>query len=201
MRHNLSRRGFGTLSVATIAATLLPQPSLALNVDEARALIDKLIDEINAVINSGRSESAMFGDFEGIFSRYADENYIALSALGPAGKKASANQKAAFVKAFKRYLAVKYGRRFREFIGGKIEVKDARPLKSFYEVVSTAKLKGQNPFDVRWHVFDKSGKDRFFNIIIEGVNMLAAERSEIGSLLDKNGGDINKLIGALKALG
>lgn len=199
MPHNLSRRGFGALSAAALAITMLPQPSLALNVDEARALIDKLIGEINSVINSGRSESAMFSDFEGIFSRYADENYIALSALGPAGKKASADQKAAFTKAFKRYIAVKYGRRFREFIGGVIEVNDARPVKSFYEVVSTAKLKGQNPFDVRWQVFDKSGTDRFFNIIIEGVNMLAAERSEIGSLLDKNGGDINKLIAALKA--
>lgn len=199
MPHNLSRRGFGTLSATTLAVTLMPQPSQALNVDEARALIDKLIGEINSVINSGRSENAMFSDFEGIFSRYADENYIALSALGPAGKKASPDQKAAFTKAFKRYIAVKYGRRFREFVGGVIEVNDARPVKSFYEVVSTAKLRGQSPFDVRWQVFDKSGKDRFFNIIIEGVNMLAAERSEIGALLDKNGGDINKLIAALKA--
>ena len=199
MPRDLSRRGFGALGAATLAVTLMPQLSLALNVDEARALIDKLIAEINRVINSGRSENEMFRDFEGIFSHYADENYIALSALGPKGKKASAEQKAAFTKAFKRYIAVKYGRRFREFIGGVIEVQDAHPLKTFYEVVSTAKLKGQNPFEVRWHVFDKSGQDRFFNIIIEGVNMLAAERTEIGSILDKNRGDINKLIAALKA--
>ncbi|WP_284163936.1 ABC transporter substrate-binding protein [Frigidibacter sp. SD6-1] len=201
MPSNLSRRAFSALGLGLAAASLMPGDAQALNVDEARALIDKLIGEINGVINSGASESAMFKSFEAIFARYADEGYIAASALGPAGKKASAAQKQAFASAFKRYIAVKYGKRFREFIGGKIEVKDARPLKNFFEVVSTAKLQGQSPFEVRWHVFDKSGKVRFFNLIIEGVNMLASERTEIGAMLDKQGGNIDKLIAALKAAG
>ena len=64
-----------------------------------------------------------------------------------------------------------------------------------------ALLKGQSPFEVRWHVFNKSGKDQFFNIIIEGVNMLAAERTEIGAMLDKRKGDISRLTADLKALG
>ena len=199
MLNNLSRRDFGVLGLGALALGVAPRSATALTVDEASALVGKLIGEINTVINSGASESAMFGKFEGIFSRYADENYIALSALGPAGRQASAAQKAAFTTAFKRYLAVKYGKRCREFIGGKIEVTDAHPLKSFYEVVSVAKLQGSSPFDVRWHVSDKSGQKRFFNIIIEGVNMLASERAEIGALLDKNGGNIDKLIAALKA--
>lgn len=201
MQSNLTRRSFTLLGAAGAALALIPSHALALNTDEARALIDKLIGEINSVINSGKSESAMFSSFETIFARYADENYIALSALGPAGRKASAGQKKAFVAAFKRYLAVKYGKRFREFIGGKIEVTDAKPLKNFFEVKSMAKLQGQSPFEVRWQVFDKSGKVRFFNIIIEGVNMLASERTEIGAMLDKQGGDIDKLIAALKAMG
>lgn len=201
MQSNLTRRSFTLLGTAGAALALLPTGAFALNVEEARALIDKLIGEINSVINSGKSESAMFNSFETIFSRYADENYIALSALGPAGRKASAGQRKAFVAAFKRYLAVKYGKRFREFIGGKIEVTDGKPLKNFFEVRSVAKLQGQSPFEVRWQVFDKSGKTRFFNIIIEGVNMLASERTEIGAMLDQQGGDIDKLIAALKATG
>lgn len=199
MLNNLSRRGFGALALGALALGAAPRRAAALTVDEASTLVGKLIGEINSVINSGASESVMFGKFEGIFSRYADENYIALSALGPAGRQASAAQKVAFTNAFKRYLAVKYGKRFREFIGGKIEVTEAHPLKSFFEVVSVAKLQGASPFDVRWHVSDKSGQKRFFNIIIEGVNMLASERAEIGALLDKNGGNIDKLIAALKA--
>ena len=115
-------------------------------------------------------------------------------ALGAGARGASGGQMQAYTKAFSGYLARKYGRRFREFIGGQIEVTGAQPLKSYFEVISTAKLRGKSPFDLRWHVSDKGGKPLFFNLIIEGVNMLAAERTEIGAMLDRRKGDLNALI-------
>lgn len=195
-----TRRGFGIGLVGGAAALALPLPAMALNVDQAKDLVGRAIGEVNATINSGKSESAMFGDFERIFVRYADVPTIARSALGVAARSASAGQMSAFTKAYQGYIARKYGRRFREFIGGVIEVTDARPLKSYYEVISVAKLKGEAPFDLRWHVSDKSGKNLFFNIIIEGVNMLASERTEIGAMLDKRRGDIAALTADLKKI-
>ena len=106
----------------------------------------------------------------------------------------------AFTRAFQGYISRKYGRRFREFIGGRIEVTDAQPLKSYFEVVSSAVLKDAPPFDLRWHVSSKSGQDRFFNLVIEGVNLLSVERVEIGALLDKNKGNLDALIENLKRI-
>lgn len=194
----MSRRRFAAGFALGSVAMALPLPALALTVEDARALIDKAVAEINATIASGKSETAMYGDFERIFSRYADVAAIAQRALGPAARNASKAQMAAFTKAFQGYISRKYGSRFREFIGGTIEVTDARPLKSFYEVVSVALLKGQAPFDLRWHVSDKSGRNLFFNIIIEGINMLASEGAEIGAMLDKRKGDLDALIVDLK---
>ncbi|MFN3293244.1 MAG: phospholipid-binding protein MlaC [Gemmobacter sp.] len=174
-------------------------PVLAFTVEQARALIDRAIGEVNATINSGKPEAAMLKDFEGIFARYADVPTIARSALGPAARSASPAQMSAVTEAFRIYISRKYGRRFREFIGGQIEVTGAQTLKSYYEVLTVAKLRGKAPFDMRWHVSDRSGRQLFFNIIIEGVNMLAAERTEIGSMLDRRRGDINALIADLKA--
>lgn len=201
MPSKLTRRFTLALIPAAALAASLPAPANALTVDEARGLIDKLVGEINAVINSGTSESAMIGRFEGIFTRYADVGYIAKSALGPAGRAASAGDIAAYVKAFQGYISRKYGKRFREFIGGEILVTDAKPVKSFFEVVSMAKLRGQSPFEVRWQVFEKGGKRLFFNLIIEGVNMLATERTEIGAMLDKAQGSIPGLTKALASAG
>ncbi len=201
MDSKLSRRHVIAALPAGLAFAALPGAAMALNVAEARALIDRAIGEVNSVINSGTSEAAMFKSFEAIFVRYSDVRYIAQSALGPAGRGAPASVMNAYVKAFQGYISRKYGRRFREFIGGKIVVTDARPLKSFYEVISVAHLKGQAPFEVRWHVFNKSGRDLFFNIIIEGVNMLAAERTEIGAMLDRRHGDIAALTADLKSAG
>ena len=193
----LTRRAFGAGLAAGTGFLAFALPVRALTVDQARSLIDRAIGEVNITINSGKSEQGMFGDFERIFVNYADVPTIARSALGVASKSASASQMADFTHAYQGYISRKYGRRFREFIGGKIEVTDAKPYKSYFEVISTATLQGQAPFDLRWWVGDKSGRQLFFNIIIEGVNMLASERTEVGALLDKNGGDISKLTAAI----
>jgi phospholipid transport system substrate-binding protein len=196
----MTRRSFTALLSGAALAAMLPLPSLALNDATASALIGKLVGDINSVINSGRSEGAMYTEFERIFARYADVPTIARTTLGPAARGASSAQMTAYTKAFQGYISRKYGRRFREFIGGRIEVSDARALKSYFEVISTAYMSGESPFEVRWHVSDKSGKSLFFNIIIEGVNMLASERTEMGALLDQRGGDLDRLIADLKTL-
>jgi len=200
MHLTVTRRGFGAGLVACGAIALLPAPAFAITKDSARALVEKAVAAVNDIISSGKSENAMFGDFERLFTRYADVPTIARSSLGAAARGATPAQLSAFTKAYQGYVSRKYGRRFREFIGGRIEVTDARAVKSYYEVVSVAYLQGESPFDLRWHVSDKSGKDLFFNIIIEGINMLSSERTEIGALLDRRGGDIDKLIADMRRL-
>lgn len=196
----LNRRAFAVGLVAAAALTAMPRPALALTADAAKSLVDKTVADINAIINSGKSEGAILRDFERLFVTYADVPTIARSVLGTAARSASKGQLSAYTKAFQGYISRKYGRRFREFEGGQIDVAEARAVKSYYEVISTARLKGEAPFEVRWHVSDKSGKDLFFNIIIEGVNMLASERTEMGALLDQRGGDLDRLIADLKTL-
>jgi phospholipid transport system substrate-binding protein len=200
MPNDLTRRRALALGLAGTAAVLLPRAALALDVAQARGLIDSVVAEINRVISSGQSESAMLTQFEALFVRYADVPVIARSVLGPAGRQANASQMAAFTQAFQGYISRKYGRRFREFIGGRIDVVGARPVKSYYEVITTAFLQGEAPFEVRFQVSDKSGRLLFFNIIIEGVNMLAAERTEIGALLDRQRGNLDALIAELQTI-
>jgi len=48
-------------------------------------------------------------------------------------------------------------------------------------------------------VSDRSGEPLFFNIYVEGINLLLTERSEIGALMDRNGGDIQATITKLRA--
>jgi phospholipid transport system substrate-binding protein len=199
-KSTLTRRRFAAGFALGSVALALPMPSLALTAGESQQLIDKVVGEINKVIGSGKDLGGMVKDFERIFGRYADVPVIARSVLGVAAKSATPAQLSGFTAAFQSYISAKYGRRFREFIGGTIEVVDTQPLKSYFEVTSIVSLQGEAPFDLRWHVSDKSGKRLFFNIIIEGINLLASERAEIGAMLDKRKGDINALIADMKAL-
>ncbi|MEP1962480.1 phospholipid-binding protein MlaC [Tateyamaria sp.] len=192
----MERRNFIALSGA---AALLPAlPAFALTQGSAKKLIDDLVGQINTVIASGKSEKQMFSDFERIFARYSDTSYIAAYAMGADGRRASAAQKRAFSDAFQGYVSRKYGSRFREFIGGRLEVKGVKQVKNWYEVEATAFLRSEAPFTVTFQVSDRSGRDLFFNMFIEGINLLLTERTEVGALIDRNGGSIDGMIKDLK---
>ena len=63
-----------------------------------------------------------------------------------------------------------------------------------YEQPGIVKLEGQVPFEVRWLVANKDGNPKMFNLFIEGINVSSAEKTEIGAMLDKRSGSIDKLI-------
>ena len=182
-------------------AGIAPSVALALTEAASKALVDKIVGEINRVIASGKSESAMIGEFERIFARYADVPIIARSALGADSRRASQAQLRAFSGAFQGYVARKYGKRFREFIGGEIQVQGVRKTKNYHEVEATVFLRGESPFEVLFLVYERGGKNLFFDMVIEGVSMRIVERTEIGSMLDANNGDIDRLINAVQRAG
>lgn len=186
------RRVLALTGAGALAA--LPMPSFALTSGQAEGLVNSAVGDINSVISSGANINSMVRSFKGIFDRYADTAYLAAYALGNDGRSASAAQKSAFADAFGIYLANKYGRRFNEFAGGQIEVQDSRPVNSYIEVRTVAILRGQSPFQVDFHVSDRPGRPVFFNLIIEGINMLLSERQEIGAMLDARGGNLDALI-------
>lgn len=199
----IDRRAFlaGLGALAGTMVLLPPLPAAAMTQAQARALIDTVMQDVNRIINSGRSENQMIADFEQLFQRHGDIPVIARSALGPPARTASAAQMNAFTDAFRSYMARKYGRQFRRFIGASVQVTGARQVQQYWEVISTMTLRGEAPFEVRWQVSDRSGQHRFFNLVIEGVNLLAAERQEIGTMLERRGGNLDQMIADLRNAG
>lgn len=198
---DLNRRGFLAGSVSVVALVLAATPVWAITAGEAEGLVDRVVADINSIISSGKSESAMLRDFEKIFADYAYVSGISRTVLGPPARSASAAELSAFTSAFQGYMGRKYGKRFREFIGGRIEVKGAKKVKSFYEVTTKAILAGEAPFTVTFMVSDVSGKGLFFDMLIEGISLLKVEKSEIGAMLDKRRGNLGQMIADLKKAG
>ena len=200
MSDTVNRRSTLILLAGAVGLAALPAQA-ALDDAKARALIDRVVADINRIINSGRSESAMYGEFEKLFRRYADVPIISRSTLGPEARRATPAQLSAFADAFAGFLSRKYGKRFREFIGGQIEVQSSKKVKEYYEVTSVTRLAGQAPFQVVFRVSDRSGRDLFFDIVIEGISLLKTERTEVLAMLDRRRGDIDALIRDLRTAG
>ncbi len=185
------------LIACAFAAALLGLPATA-TATPARADAERLVldasNEILAIIGDDDPEPVMIRRFNEMLESFADVPIIARSSLGVDWRAATPEQRAAYTRAFGRYLSRKYGKRFREFIGASVEVIRTRSVKSGVLVESRMTLAGRSPFAVDWQVSDKSGRNRIFNLYIEGVSLLASERQEVRTMLDQAGGDIDRLI-------
>jgi phospholipid transport system substrate-binding protein len=201
MSNNFTRRGLISSGMGAALLAALPRDALALTDAGARALVDQVASEINSVISSGQSLSGMISSFEAIFRRHADVDLIARSTLGADANRASPAQMAAYSEAFRGYIARKYGKRFKEFVGGQIEVLGVAQVKSWHEVQARVKMTGEAPFDVRFLVSGRSGRNLFFDMVIEGISLRLSERTEIGSMLDRRQGNIDALISDLRQAG
>ena len=102
-----------------------------------------------------------------------------------------------FGDVFVTYIARKYGSYFKDFIGGEITVlgpvRSKNISRSKHPQNCVARTDGS-----LFHVSDRSGSLLLFNLYVEGVSMLLSERNEIGSMLDKRRGDLDKLIADMR---
>jgi phospholipid transport system substrate-binding protein len=195
MATDLTRRA----ALALAAAAALARPAAAMTEAEAATLIGNVTGEITRIINSGQSEARMLASFQQVFVRYSDLDTIARFTLGPPARTASASDLRAYTDAFSGYISRKYGRRFREFIGGSVTVTGTRPSQNGADVTAVANLRGEPPFEVVFRVSARSGRPLFYDLVVEGISLLKAEQTEIGALLDRNRGSIPGLVAALGA--
>jgi len=172
--------------------------SHALDEAAAETLINTLMDDINHVATSGKPTPEIIRDFEAIFAKYSDTAYIAAYVMGVDGRRATPRQKQTFSKVFQSYVARKYGKQFRDFVGGRLEIRQVNAVKKWYEVEIRAFMPNQSPIEMTFRVHNRTGQNLFFNMFVEGVNLLLNERTEIGTILEKHNGDIDALITELE---
>ncbi|MGB2473507.1 MAG: MlaC/ttg2D family ABC transporter substrate-binding protein [Amylibacter sp.] len=193
MKTNNKTRRFVMMSFLGIAG-LYASPVFAFKKSDAEKLIKNLTNDVLGAVNEQKSEDIMFSRFEEIFSKYADVPLIARKALGPTWRGASKAQRSAYVSAFRGYMARYYGKRFEEFLGSEIIVSSSRKTSGGFLVGSNIILKDGSSYQAQWHVIDARGKYLMYNLFLEGVSVLSDVRVQIGSMLDKRAGSIDRLI-------
>ena len=193
MKTNNKTRRFVMMSFLGIAG-LYASPVFAFKKSDAEKLIKNLTNDVLGAVNEQKSEDIMFSRFEEIFSKYADVPLIARKALGPTWRGASKAQRSAYVSAFRGYMARYYGKRFEEFLGSEIIVSNSRKTSGGFLVGSNIILKDGSSYQAQWHVIDARGKYLMYNLFLEGVSVLSDVRVQIGSMLDKRAGSLDRLI-------
>jgi phospholipid transport system substrate-binding protein len=178
-------------------AQVLP-PLLAAAADPA-AVITSLGNEALKVLGKNVDPNLRVARFRELFRRDFDVPGIARFVLGRYWRLATPAQQQEYVTLFTDYIALVYADRLAEYAGATLRVIGSRPAPDG-ELVSTEIIRaaGQAPAHLDWLLTPQNGTYKITDVIVDGVSMAVTQRSEFASVIQRNGGQVQGLITALR---
>ena len=181
-----------------VVGILLPARPAAAAADPA-AVITSLGNEALKVLGKNVDPNLRVARFRQLFSADFDVPGIARFVLGRYWRLATPQQQQEFVKLFTNYIALAYSNRLAEYSGETLRVTGSRPApdgpigveRDHADERSTA-----GPVD--WLLTPQNGAYKINDVIVEGVSMAVTQRSEFASVIQRNGGQVQGLITALR---
>jgi phospholipid transport system substrate-binding protein len=194
----LRQLGF-VLLVALVAAAPRPAPAQDLAKD-AGAFVQSLGDQaIKIITDKSLSPPDREKKFHQMFVDHFDVPAIGRFVLGRYWRTASDAQKTEFLKLFEDMIVKTYNNRFNEYKGEQFLVTNSRADGDSAMVTTNVTRPGGNaPVKVDWRVLRPQGQLKIVDVVIEGVSMSVTQQQEFGSVIQRNGGQIDSLLGTMR---
>lgn len=201
----ITRRGMltglalGTLAIAGALPGFGTRQAAALDDATAKAHVEATVADVLDIVQGSGDAKAKAAKLKTVMETRSAMPQIARFAAGPAWREMSEAQQKSYTEAFSHFLATTYARRFQGYAGQTVSVgRIADEGKKGTLVSSTVTQPQGAPVKVDWLVSDRPGRVVIADIIIEGVSLLLTQRDEVNGMLKTRGGDVDKLIDALK---
>ena len=199
--------GWPALRAAALPAIILlliglanPAP-LRAEADPQEFLAQLQSDVIEQLTGGGISEVERERRFRTLFKRHFDTETIGRFVLGRYWRRSDPADQAAFLEVFEdimvqRFLPLLGDRPDVSFVFGQAR-RDSRN-EDMVLVASQVPRPDAEPFKVVWRLKEEGDSYRILDIVPEGVSMALTFRSEYGSFIKANGGDLAKLVAELR---
>ena len=184
------------------AAALLSFPSLAgaaSSAADAQKFIDSLGEAaISALTGTDLSEDEREKRFRGLLESHFDLPGISKFVLARYWRVATDAERADFRRLFETLLVQAYAKKFAEYAGERFKVSGALANDDGSITVNSL-IDRPNGDQIRldWRVEDASGL-KISDLIVEGVSLRTTYSSDVGSVIQNNGGKVAGLIDALR---
>ncbi|MBQ7413098.1 MAG: ABC transporter substrate-binding protein [Alphaproteobacteria bacterium] len=177
---------------------LLFVPVMALAENPAIDFVNNTADKvINEILTADVSRDEKIERFRETFTNALDLKNIGQFVLGVHWRKASPEDREAFLNAFMDFTTKTWADRFDSYQGQKIVFTGVRNAeKNQFYVDST--IQNNPPVEVIWRLKQKDNSYRIIDIIVEGVSMAMSYRNEYSSFLQKHDGKVSVLTAELK---
>ena len=151
---------------------------------------------VEEIINANVSNAEKDKRFYDLLNGALDMEFIGQFVLGRNWKTANTTQRTDFIKVYRDLNIKTWSKRFNEFKGKNFVFKGTAPSSSKGQVFVTTEVPMDQgaPAKVLWRVREKDGNYKIVDIIIEGVSLAQASRSEYTSFIKNNPGGLDALI-------
>lgn len=178
-------------AILTFAAPGVVKAAESTDQKEAAAFLQDLGEEAIAVLaDKEQPLQAREETVEGLLREHLELETMGRFVLGPEWRKASADQREAYVELFSEFVVRTYSRRLGGYGGQQFEVTGTSQAGKSDALVVTAITSGDGspPVKAGWRVKTASnGKLKIVDVIVEGVSMLQTQRSEFDSVVRRSG--------------
>ena len=190
----MTRRLFLTTVTLLIGLTSLTVATRAV-VADASVFMNELWTRAVEVLSKKVPVTERLARFRQLFHADFDGPGIARFVLGRYWRNASEQEQQEFLKLFEDYVVFVYGTRLSNFSGETFKIRGTRAEEAG-TVVSTDIISpgGEAPIKVDWRLISDKGAFKINDVIIEGISMLATQRSEFASVIQRHGGQVSGLL-------
>ncbi len=188
------RCGFvGTLFVGLLLAA--PFPAAA---QDARTFVGTLGQQAIQVLGPSVAPAQRVARFRELFHNDFDIPGIGQFVLGRYWRTATPPQQQEFLGLFQEYIVRAYSARLAEYGGEPFRVTGSRPNGEETVVTSQIVRSSGSPIQVDWYLIGSAGHYRITDVYVGGVSMKVTQRDEFGSVIQRNGGQVDALMAQLK---
>lgn len=186
--------------LAVLAAVVLGFATTAkadVDAAKAEAFIKKTTSEgIEQIINANVSQQEKDKRFYNLLNGALDLDFIGQFVLGRNWKTATVEQRKEFISVYRDLNIATWSKRFNEFKGKNFVFKGTTPSSSKGQIFvnSVVPMDQGEPAKVLWRVREKNGDFKIVDIVIEGVSLAQASRSEYTTFIKNNSGGLDALI-------
>jgi len=161
--------------------------------DPAIDFVDRLADRIlTEIVSTEKTKAEKEKLFHDTFTEALDLKGIGQFVLGTAWKKASEEERTAFLAAFTDLTVKTWANRFDMYSGQEIVFQGTRNAERGQIYVDSV-IQDKQPIEVIWRLRPSKDSYKIVDIIIENVNMASTYRNEYRAFLSQNDNSVPKL--------
>jgi phospholipid transport system substrate-binding protein len=157
--------------------------------EDAADFIRNLGDETVATLAATDvSQDERIAKYQVLVERSFAMKTIARYVLGRNWRAATPEQQTEYLELFRAFVIDNYASKLDSFSGTVFRIVEAQALDEKDTIVSTeVQSPGNPPVLIGYRVRVRDGKYRIIDVIVEGVSLVATQRSEFASVVDRNG--------------